>query len=189
MKLELVTVGIILALCKSGKYCHQLRWIRPRMICNESDVNKPVSMEIESFSKKESLEESLDNIALSGIKCINVIRQHVSPSVSLSYQVSVSLLKNRTWLLIQAIELNLLSSSSLAFAINCFHCNSSDTSKPFECGEWFERFDKPDIVPSDCSNVHGAKYCIKHIGRFEGLRKFQRFSGLRRYSIPNTCQF
>lgn len=67
-------------------------------------------------------------------------------------------------------NINLLSSSSLAFAIDCYHCNSSDTSQPFECGEWFDRFDKPDIKPSDCSSVHGAKYCIKHIGRFEGSR-------------------
>lgn len=48
-------------------------------------------------------------------------------------------------------------------------CNATDSATPFQCGEWFERFDTPDIEPQDCSGVHGAKYCIKHIGRFEGI--------------------
>lgn len=59
----------------------------------------------------------------------------------------------------------------LATAISCYVCNSTDTSQPFECSEWFERYDTPDIQPVDCAAVHGAKYCIKHIGRFEGSRK------------------
>lgn len=56
----------------------------------------------------------------------------------------------------------------IASAINCYVCNATDSATPFQCGEWFERFDTPDIEPQDCSGVHGAKYCIKHIGRFEG---------------------
>lgn len=36
--------------------------------------------------------------------------------------------------------------------------------------EYFERYDIPDLPLNDCSSVHGAKYCIKHIGRFEGLK-------------------
>lgn len=54
-------------------------------------------------------------------------------------------------------------------SIKCYSCNSTDTSQPFQCSEWFERYDRPDIQPIDCSAVHGAKYCIKHIGRFEGF--------------------
>jgi len=54
-------------------------------------------------------------------------------------------------------------------AIKCYVCNSTDTSQPFQCSEWFERYDRPDIQPVDCFAVHGAKYCIKHIGRFEGF--------------------
>ena len=42
MKLELITVGIILALCKSGKYCHKLL-----NQTGDSDVNKLVPMEIQ----------------------------------------------------------------------------------------------------------------------------------------------
>jgi hypothetical protein len=60
---------------------------------------------------------------------------------------------------------------TIATAIRCYHCNSSDTSTPFQCGEWFDRYDQPDLQLNDCSNVHGAKYCIKHIGRFEGLEE------------------
>lgn len=66
----------------------------------------------------------------------------------------------------------------LATAISCYVCNSTDTTQPFECSEWFERYDRPDIQPVDCSAVHGAKYCVKHIGRFEGLRRF---------SLPLEC--
>ncbi|XP_055610587.1 uncharacterized protein LOC129757396 isoform X2 [Uranotaenia lowii] len=54
-----------------------------------------------------------------------------------------------------------------AAAIECYVCNATDSNSPFQCSEWFERFDTPDIKPQDCSNVYGAKYCIKHIGRFE----------------------
>lgn len=60
------------------------------------------------------------------------------------------------------------SPKNLATAIECYVCNATDSSTPFQCSEWFERFDSPDIKPQDCSNVYGAKYCIKHIGRFEG---------------------
>lgn len=55
-----------------------------------------------------------------------------------------------------------------ATSISCYVCNATDSNLPFQCGEWFERYDMPDIQPQDCSNVYGAKYCIKHIGRFEG---------------------
>lgn len=55
-----------------------------------------------------------------------------------------------------------------ATSISCYVCNATDSNSPFQCGEWFERYDLPDIQPQDCSNVYGAKYCIKHIGRFEG---------------------
>lgn len=54
-------------------------------------------------------------------------------------------------------------------SISCYVCNTtSSLSSPFQCSEWFDRYDTPDIQAQDCSNVHGAKYCIKHIGRFEG---------------------
>ncbi|KAJ6633174.1 hypothetical protein Bhyg_16018, partial [Pseudolycoriella hygida] len=63
-----------------------------------------------------------------------------------------------------AVAISIVGTAS---AISCYVCNATDSATPFQCGEWFERFDTPDIEPQDCSNVHGAKYCIKHIGRFE----------------------
>lgn len=64
-------------------------------------------------------------------------------------------------------------------------CNATDSATPFQCGEWFERFDTPDIEPQDCSGVHGAKYCIKHIGRFEGI--LLRMSRVILESGTNGC--
>lgn len=31
-----------------------------------------------------------------------------------------------------------------------------------------------DISPTDCSDVWGAKYCVKHVGRFEGKNYHQK---------------
>lgn len=53
-------------------------------------------------------------------------------------------------------------------SIHCFVCDATDTTKPFQCSEWFERY-QPDIEPDNCTDVHDAKYCIKHVGRFEGI--------------------
>jgi len=74
-----------------------------------------------------------------------------------------------------------------ASAINCYVCNATDSATPFQCGEWFERFDTPDIEPQDCSGVHGAKYCIKHIGRFEGGIGAKRFCSSK--DLGNYCNY
>ncbi|XP_055687505.1 U-scoloptoxin(05)-Sm1a isoform X1 [Lutzomyia longipalpis] len=63
--------------------------------------------------------------------------------------------------------LTLLAVFRTVASIRCYVCNATDTSSPFQCGELFERYDTPDIEPQDCSDVHGAQYCVKHIGRFE----------------------
>lgn len=60
--------------------------------------------------------------------------------------------------------------------INCYVCDATDEKSLFQCGEWFERYDDPQIKPQNCSNVHGARYCIKHIGRFEGKNIFDQTS-------------
>lgn len=52
--------------------------------------------------------------------------------------------------------------------INCYVCDATDPNALFQCGEWFDRYDTPQIHAQNCSGVHGARYCIKHIGRFEG---------------------
>uniref|UniRef100_A0A023EGK6 Putative secreted protein n=1 Tax=Aedes albopictus TaxID=7160 RepID=A0A023EGK6_AEDAL len=74
-----------------------------------------------------------------------------------------------------------------ALAIECYVCNATDSSTPFQCSEWFDRFDTPDIKPQDCSNVYGAKYCIKHIGRFEGGIGAKRYCSSR--DLGNYCNY
>lgn len=75
----------------------------------------------------------------------------------------------------------------IATSISCYVCNATDSNSPFQCGEWFERYDLPDIQPQDCSNVYGAKYCIKHIGRFEGGIGAKRFCSSK--DLGNYCNY
>lgn len=74
-----------------------------------------------------------------------------------------------------------------ANAIKCYVCDASDTLNPFQCGEYFERFDQPDIQAEDCSNVHDAKFCIKHVGRFEGGIGAKRFCSNK--DLGNYCDY
>ncbi|XP_055376997.1 U-scoloptoxin(05)-Sm1a isoform X1 [Condylostylus longicornis] len=74
-----------------------------------------------------------------------------------------------------------------AYSIRCYICNTTDSTTPFQCGEWFERFDHPDIQPQDCSAVHGAQYCIKHIGRFEGGIGAKRYCSSK--DLGNYCDY
>lgn len=87
-------------------------------------------------------------------------------------------------LLQSAIVCAVLSS---VLAIECYVCDASDTNNPFQCGEWFERFDEPDIQPQNCSNVHDAKFCIKHVGRFEGGIGAKRFCSSK--DLGNYCDY
>ncbi|XP_022210543.1 uncharacterized protein LOC111066334 [Drosophila obscura] len=72
-------------------------------------------------------------------------------------------------------------------AIECYVCDTSDTEHPFQCGEWFERYDQPDIVPQNCSSVHGAQFCVKHVGRFEGGVGAKRFCSSK--DLGNYCEY
>ncbi|KAH8258958.1 hypothetical protein KR044_004344 [Drosophila immigrans] len=74
-----------------------------------------------------------------------------------------------------------------ATAIDCYVCDASDTKNPFQCGEWFDRFDQPDIQPQNCSNVHGATFCVKHVGRFEGGIGAKRFCSSK--DLGNYCDY
>ena len=88
-------------------------------------------------------------------------------------------------LLLQCLLLS--AALSTVMAINCYVCDASDTNSPFQCGEWFERFDEPDLEPQDCSNVHDAKFCIKHVGRFEGGIGAKRFCSSK--DLGNYCDY
>ncbi|CAG9815781.1 unnamed protein product [Phaedon cochleariae] len=50
--------------------------------------------------------------------------------------------------------------------LDCYQCSGSDSDTPFQCNEWLSS--DIDITPQACDKVYGAKYCIKHVGRFEG---------------------
>ncbi|XP_030378424.1 uncharacterized protein LOC115627033 [Scaptodrosophila lebanonensis] len=81
----------------------------------------------------------------------------------------------------------MLLSLQHCLAIECYVCDASDTLNPFQCGEWFDRFDEPDIQPHNCSNVHGAKFCVKHVGRFEGGIGAKRFCSSK--DLGNYCDY
>ncbi|KAJ8950717.1 hypothetical protein NQ318_012798 [Aromia moschata] len=64
-----------------------------------------------------------------------------------------------------------------AFGLDCYQCSGSNSDEPFQCNEWLSS--DIDIRPEPCDNVYGAKYCIKHIGRFEGTyRRGQAAGGI-----------
>ncbi|XP_059620435.1 U-scoloptoxin(05)-Sm1a isoform X2 [Phlebotomus argentipes] len=83
--------------------------------------------------------------------------------------------------------LTFLAAFRTVSSIRCYVCNATDTSSPFQCGELFERYDTPDIEPQDCSDVHGAQYCVKHIGRFEGGIGAKRFCSSK--DLGNYCNY
>ncbi|XP_063619423.1 uncharacterized protein LOC134792138 isoform X1 [Cydia splendana] len=57
------------------------------------------------------------------------------------------------------------SSLKTVESINCYQCSGTDSENPFECNEYFDN--DIDILPKDCSDIHDAQYCIKHVGRYE----------------------
>lgn len=54
----------------------------------------------------------------------------------------------------------------IALGLNCYQCSGTSSLKPFQCNEWLSS--DIDIKHEPCGQVYGAKYCIKHTGRFEG---------------------
>ncbi|XP_013138845.1 PREDICTED: uncharacterized protein LOC106103609 [Papilio polytes] len=52
-------------------------------------------------------------------------------------------------------------------SISCYQCSGTDSENPFECNEFLET--DTDILATDCATIHDAQYCIKHVGRFEGV--------------------
>ncbi|KXZ75777.1 U-scoloptoxin(05)-Er1a isoform X2 [Tribolium castaneum] len=70
-------------------------------------------------------------------------------------------------------------------AIDCYQCSGSDPKKPFQCNEWLSS--DIDIKPEPCDDVYDAKYCIKHIGRFEGGIGAKRFCSS--LDLGNYCNY
>ncbi|XP_045494424.1 U-scoloptoxin(05)-Sm1a isoform X2 [Colias croceus] len=66
-------------------------------------------------------------------------------------------------LLILAVCLTTIKS---VYSINCYQCSGTDSNDPFQCNEYLDS--ESSLVPTDCSLIHNAQFCIKHVGRFEG---------------------
>ncbi|XP_072386621.1 UPAR/Ly6 domain-containing protein bou isoform X1 [Diabrotica undecimpunctata] len=73
----------------------------------------------------------------------------------------------------------------LSLSLDCYQCSGSDSKKPFQCNEWLSN--DIDIAPEPCDNVFGAKYCIKHVGRFEGGIGTKRFCSS--LDLGNYCNY
>ncbi|XP_044009362.1 U-scoloptoxin(05)-Sm1a isoform X1 [Aphidius gifuensis] len=72
-----------------------------------------------------------------------------------------------------------------ARGINCYQCSSTNNVHPFQCNEYMS--EDIDISPTDCSDVWGAKYCVKHVGRFEGGVGTKRFCSSA--NLGNDCHY
>ncbi|KAG5885784.1 hypothetical protein JTB14_031218 [Gonioctena quinquepunctata] len=70
-------------------------------------------------------------------------------------------------------------------ALNCYQCSGSDPDTPFQCNEWLTS--DIDINPEPCDIVYGAKYCVKHVGRFEGGIGAKRFCSS--LDLGNYCNY
>ncbi|XP_023943557.2 U-scoloptoxin(05)-Er1a [Bicyclus anynana] len=53
------------------------------------------------------------------------------------------------------------------YSISCHQCSGTDSNEPFECNEFLDS--NTQLLPRDCEGIHDAQFCIKHVGRFEGL--------------------
>ncbi|XP_059482299.1 U-scoloptoxin(05)-Cw1a [Neocloeon triangulifer] len=74
--------------------------------------------------------------------------------------------------------------------INCYQCSSTDHEDPYLCPETFNDEGDPDgyLPPAQsCSQVHGASYCIKQTGRFEGGLGTKRFCSA--LDLGNYCNY
>lgn len=92
----------------------------------------------------------------------------------------------------QRIPLNIFLSSIFLFvllpemeSIKCYQCVGSDPTKPFQCNEWLDS--DTDLEPQSCDHVYGAKYCIKHTGRYDKGIGAKRFCSS--LDLGNYCNY
>jgi hypothetical protein len=77
-------------------------------------------------------------------------------------------------------------------AIDCYQCSSTDHEEPYTCPESFNEEGDPDGYTPDskpCDQVHGASYCIKQTGRFEGILFILFYFSHFYLSHPLLCVF
>ncbi|KAG8194838.1 hypothetical protein JTE90_017274 [Oedothorax gibbosus] len=76
----------------------------------------------------------------------------------------------------------LFSVFTTSFALECFRCTSNDT---LDC---LEKFMHPNPLRAEsCSDVYGARYCIKTTGIYEGVLGTRRFCHDK--DLGNKCEF
>ncbi|CAB3375215.1 UPAR/Ly6 domain-containing protein bou isoform X2 [Cloeon dipterum] len=83
-----------------------------------------------------------------------------------------------------------LAARPTSAVINCYQCSSTDHEDPYTCNELFNVDGDPDgFLPpvKPCDQVHGASYCIKQTGRFEGGYGTKRFCSA--LDLGNYCNF
>ncbi|XP_074104661.1 glycosylphosphatidylinositol anchored membrane protein boudin isoform X2 [Cotesia typhae] len=72
-----------------------------------------------------------------------------------------------------------------ANGISCYQCTSTNSSSPFQCSENLSS--DTDLKATPCSDVYGAKFCLKHVGRFEGGVGTKRMCSS--VNLGNTCSY
>ncbi|XP_049870265.1 U-scoloptoxin(05)-Sm1a isoform X1 [Pectinophora gossypiella] len=70
-------------------------------------------------------------------------------------------------------------------SINCYQCSGTDSANPFECTEFLDSDNA--LVPTNCSSIHDAQYCIKHVGRYEGGISTKRYCSS--LDLGNYCNY
>ncbi|XP_053979482.1 U-scoloptoxin(05)-Sm1a [Hylaeus anthracinus] len=70
-------------------------------------------------------------------------------------------------------------------SLRCYQCISTNNTHPFQCNELLSS--DIDIEPQPCDAVFGAKYCVKHTGRFEGGIGTKRFCSA--LDLGNYCDY
>lgn len=78
-----------------------------------------------------------------------------------------------------------LTTVKSVYSINCYQCSGTDSNNPFQCNEFLEN--DVDLVPTDCSTIHDAQYCIKSVGRFEGGISTKRYCSS--LDLGNYCNY
>ncbi|KAB0802409.1 hypothetical protein PPYR_04595 [Photinus pyralis] len=73
----------------------------------------------------------------------------------------------------------------VSVAIDCYQCSSTSNKHSFQCNEAFGKDHQLSAEP--CDAVYGAKYCIKHTGRFEGGIGTKRFCSS--LDLGNYCDY
>ncbi|XP_070163703.1 UPAR/Ly6 domain-containing protein bou isoform X2 [Polyergus mexicanus] len=53
------------------------------------------------------------------------------------------------------------------YSIQCYQCTSINNEDPFQCNEFLTS--DVDLQPESCDDVYAARYCVKHVGRFEAI--------------------